>query len=87
MYSTTARFCPPQKRVLYSFRAVLINTTLLTLAQASSKGSRQPISYMRTNAPSVIRAIGVTHTARAKLIFDEIFDFTARVYLILYFEL
>ena len=59
-----------------------INIILLPLVQAidsssSFKGSRRPIPLLRTH--TVVRAIGVSHTA-CKDDFGKIFDLTAGMY-------
>ena len=61
MHSTAVRFCPPQKRASIVSVHRLINITLLTLVQASSKESRRPIPLMTTHL--VARAMGASHTA------------------------
>ena len=58
-----------------------INTPLLTLAQASSKKGRRPISLMRTH-PVIIRAIGVSQNSLQRWSFDGIFDIIAEVFFV-----
>ena len=60
-------FCPPRKLengfISFSVHG-MVNVTLSTLVQASSKGSRRPvISLMRTHVPE--------HTARKDVLEEE----------------
>ena len=55
-----------------------ICVALLTLVQASSKGSRRPKSLMRTHTQYYARS--EYRTQLAEMSFDEIFDLTAGVY-------
>ena len=59
----------------------LIHITLLTLIQASSKGTRQPISFNEDTHPvSNTRDRSMCHVQLAEMSFDEIVDLTAEVY-------
>ena len=56
----------------------LVYTTLLTLVQASHKGSRLPV-ILNEDTPAIIRGIGVSRQL-AKMSFDEVFHLTAGAY-------
>ena len=62
----------------HHLRYIYYFNPLTLLATLSSKGSRRPISLMRTHKPQYPRS--EYHTQLAKMSFDEIFDLTAGVY-------
>ena len=69
---------PSKTGFIVSVHRLINIITLLTLIQDCSKGSRQPLSFMRKHT-QLIRAIGVSHTA-CKDEFDEKNYITAGVY-------
>ena len=77
--STAVGFRPPQERVLCFLRTDWPTSPCWPwLPHWSCKGSRRPISLMRTHNPLYARS--ENHTQLAKMSFDKIFDIIAVVY-------
>ena len=72
---TAVRLCPRQNRIEQTEQHRPVDPDKL---RCSSKGSRRPISVMRTHNPLIARS--EYHTQLANRSFDKLFDLTAGVY-------